>query len=1316
MADLDTLRRRGIPYRALVDGAGVAVSGTDTIRDLKDEGMEPICEVDETGTGVVGSETAATLRNRGIPVFCEVGEDGLASSGHTLPQLRDRGIPGYAIVGLDGIAQGGSLTIAQLRERGIASFCPVDEDGLETGLGTARITLTGQSIAEFSANGTTVGTLATVNTTGTAAFTLVDNAGGRFSLAGNLLKVADTTLIDYETSQFHSITVSVTGVTPSIANRTFLILVTDVVEPVIALTGATASEGATIGTTVGVLSILNSYTGSPVYTLADSAGGRFAISGANLNTAAVLDYETATSHSITVSVSGITPAAANGTFTITVTDVSVEPVIDLAGTTASEDAAVNTVVGTLSILNSYTGSPVYTLADSAGGKFNISGTSLRVNAALDYETATSHSVTVAVSGITPAAANKAFTVLVLDVTEVASTTWNSADKDANIALSGGDLVATKILTGGYSNVRTVASASTGKKYWELTVNEMQVPGSVTLGIANSTAALNGGAGYLGNDTNSAGVAGNGAVYMAGGVVSTIAGWAVGDTICFALDMDSSPKKIWFRTGAGNWNNDVLASQNPATGTGGISMASMAAGPYFPTGSIINFSDPPPPPPDQITANFGASAWFGAGPPSGFGAWGGGATTTTKNIVTDYGAVADAQWAQTTLSISTNVLASATPIWASGDVGKSIVVGEAGIAGPGGGTPLWTTITGFTSATQVTLGASCGNVLSSAPNVIVAWGTNNETAFINFRTAYQGQTVTLTIPAGVYLISTPVSGNFGGLFDGIRNITCNATGATLCGGAFQIQASAQYEAANHMGYTASVTAGATSVTLTTPSQVSRFVVGDYAMMTGFDMQHSGYPTNHSLWEYLLITAIDSDSGSPTYGKITFLTPLVNSYASTWPIHNAGGTNYGGPATLYAMNPKFKHICVVNGLTVAHHAQYALAGLNLTLNDCVFKGSYGPYPTMAKSVTLDNCTGLDATMEIDKLVTTFTMTGCTWAVLNMQSTAIEVMTLDNTDILYALSGSARKLVIQNGCNIASLAPGPGFYGHAHELVASNSVISSFTQTGGGAYIKGGGSADNGIHVDYEMAGGVITVPAAMRNTGVGKWAQTGEKMLFLDNLVGTIGSFTITNVTETSPTSDILVHTNWAKASGGFPLRTYDPSQGLFLYRHPAPICTFTSVTGCPEVVDLSFATAAGLPLNSYTRRTYTGSADNNHYIQMWGRFKYLKITVTTAYTGSIGTVTATINSSNGQPVKVADGLNSTWSQIINLKIAGVRTFDATAGTYPVAWTGAQTGDTLASQTVALWCGSNFVTTITDVSSDPGASPMEFTIELITDQGF
>lgn len=90
--------------------------------------------------------------------------------------------------------------------------------------------------------------------------------------------------------------------------------------PSIILSANTVLESATIGTTVGVLSVMGA-TGTPVFTLVDSAGGKFAISGANLNTAAALDYEAATTHSIIVSVSGMTPSVSNRGFTIFVSDV-----------------------------------------------------------------------------------------------------------------------------------------------------------------------------------------------------------------------------------------------------------------------------------------------------------------------------------------------------------------------------------------------------------------------------------------------------------------------------------------------------------------------------------------------------------------------------------------------------------------------------------------------------------------------------------------------------------------------------------------------------------------------------------------------------------------------------------------------------------------------------------------------------------------------------------------------------------------------------------------------------------------------------------
>jgi uncharacterized protein YmfQ (DUF2313 family) len=91
--------------------------------------------------------------------------------------------------------------------------------------------------------------------------------------------------------------------------------------------------------------------------------------------------------------------------------------ITLTANSVPENAAIGTVVGTLGLDPAYmfTGTPVFTLTSNPGGKFSILGTSLKVAAALDYETATSHQITVSVSGIDPPSNPGQFIILVTDV-------------------------------------------------------------------------------------------------------------------------------------------------------------------------------------------------------------------------------------------------------------------------------------------------------------------------------------------------------------------------------------------------------------------------------------------------------------------------------------------------------------------------------------------------------------------------------------------------------------------------------------------------------------------------------------------------------------------------------------------------------------------------------------------------------------------------------------------------------------------------------------------------------------------------------------
>ncbi|MCA0344945.1 MAG: cadherin domain-containing protein [Proteobacteria bacterium] len=107
----------------------------------------------------------------------------------------------------------------------------------------------------------------------------------------------------------------------------------------------------------------------------------------------------------------------------------------LSKSSIDEDAAVDTVVGTLSATDPEGKSLTYTLTDNAGGKFklvtNNSGeTQLVVAGALDYETTTSHTVKVKVSdGVNEV--EKAFTVAVGDVADDSDQSKGTITMDAS---------------------------------------------------------------------------------------------------------------------------------------------------------------------------------------------------------------------------------------------------------------------------------------------------------------------------------------------------------------------------------------------------------------------------------------------------------------------------------------------------------------------------------------------------------------------------------------------------------------------------------------------------------------------------------------------------------------------------------------------------------------------------------------------------------------------------------------------------------------------------------------------------------------------
>jgi Ca2+-binding RTX toxin-like protein len=278
-------------------------------------------------------------------------------------------------------------------------------------------TLTGGSVAENSANGIAVGTVAGVDpdASATLTYSLTDNAGGRFAINATTgaLTVANGALLDYETAASHNITVRVTDQGGLSFDKALTIVLTDVSESTnhaptnATLTGGSVAENAANGAAVGMVAGVDPDAGATLtYSLADNAGGRFAINATTgaltVANGTLLNFESAASHNVTVRVTDQGGLTFDKVFTLGVTNVNEAPSnATLTGGSVAENAANGTVVGTVAGVDPDAGAILtYSLTDNAGGRFAINASTGAITVAngslLDYETAPSHAITVRV--------------------------------------------------------------------------------------------------------------------------------------------------------------------------------------------------------------------------------------------------------------------------------------------------------------------------------------------------------------------------------------------------------------------------------------------------------------------------------------------------------------------------------------------------------------------------------------------------------------------------------------------------------------------------------------------------------------------------------------------------------------------------------------------------------------------------------------------------------------------------------------------------------------------------------------------------------
>jgi VCBS repeat-containing protein len=211
----------------------------------------------------------------------------------------------------------------------------------------------------------------------------------------------------------------------AISLETLMRLQKNAPQEIYATSAGTLYENAASGTVVATF-----WTQDPdqnetfTYTLLDDAGGRFMLDSSGrlvVKNGYLLDYETATSHTVVLRVRDKDGLSIDRTHTVNIADVNERPTnLTLSSNTIGEHTANDTVVGQFTATNPDRGTITFSLSDDAGGRFKIDANgNLRVKdgSLIDYESATSYTVTAVATSDRGVSTQKTFTINVTDVND-----------------------------------------------------------------------------------------------------------------------------------------------------------------------------------------------------------------------------------------------------------------------------------------------------------------------------------------------------------------------------------------------------------------------------------------------------------------------------------------------------------------------------------------------------------------------------------------------------------------------------------------------------------------------------------------------------------------------------------------------------------------------------------------------------------------------------------------------------------------------------------------------------------------------------------
>jgi hypothetical protein len=292
--------------------------------------------------------------------------------------------------------------------------------------------LSNNTIVENAAVGSSIGSFSSVDPDAgdSCTYALVPGEGdadnAAFSIvAGQLVTAAD---VDFENQSSYSIRVRATDSGGLWIERVFTISVEDAndIPSAIELSNTLVEENASVGSIVAVFNTTDSdandsFTYAFVAGLGDQDNSHFAISGNQLVTAAILDFENQNSYSIRIRATDAGGLSVERVFTISVGDANDPPTaIGLSNNVLDENVSAGSVVGefnTNDVNDTFTYALVAGEGDADNGQFAIVGNQLVAAGSFDYEGKSSYSVRVRSTDAGGLWIEQTFTILVADVNE-----------------------------------------------------------------------------------------------------------------------------------------------------------------------------------------------------------------------------------------------------------------------------------------------------------------------------------------------------------------------------------------------------------------------------------------------------------------------------------------------------------------------------------------------------------------------------------------------------------------------------------------------------------------------------------------------------------------------------------------------------------------------------------------------------------------------------------------------------------------------------------------------------------------------------------